>query len=147
MLGGVLHICPPAYLVAALYLQPLSTASGMPRLANRYSPALAMLGDGRLHVFGGLLPDRSTPAREHWSLGISAGATGAACFRKLSTAMCWPLHFCVPSRITPPACLLADGSTDSAWAVEQPLPMYLGGSHGTVVELQPRGAGKRGKWH
>lgn len=44
----------------------------------RYSPALAMLGDGRLHVFGGLLPDRSTPAREHWSLGVKAGEMPAA---------------------------------------------------------------------
>ncbi len=43
-------------------------------LACRYSPSLALLGDGRLHAFGGLLPDRATPAREHWSLAVNAGA-------------------------------------------------------------------------
>lgn len=37
----------------------------------------------------------------------------------------------------------ADGSTDDAWVTEAPLPTHLGGSHATVVELQPRGAGKQ----
>ncbi len=45
----------------------------------RYSPTLAMLGDGRLHAFGGLLPDRATPAREHWSLDVHAGDMAATC--------------------------------------------------------------------
>lgn len=40
---------------------------------HRYSPALALLGDGRLHLFGGLLPDRATPARDHWSLAVNLG--------------------------------------------------------------------------
>ncbi|KAI7843914.1 hypothetical protein COHA_002456 [Chlorella ohadii] len=69
----------------------------------RYSPSLALLGDGRLHAFGGLLPDRATPAREHWSLAVNA-----------------------------------DGNTGGAWITEPPLPAYLGGSHATVVELQPQ---------
>jgi len=38
-----------------------------------------MLGDGRLHAFGGLLPDRATPAREHWSLDVHAGDMAATC--------------------------------------------------------------------
>ncbi|PRW61300.1 kelch repeat-containing protein [Chlorella sorokiniana] len=70
----------------------------------RYSPALALLGDGRLHLFGGLMPDRATPARDHWSLAVNA-----------------------------------DGSTGDAWVAEPLLPAYLGGSHGTVVQLHPRG--------
>ena len=50
----------------------------MARPARRYSPALAVLGDGRLHAFGGLLPDRVTPAREHWSLAVNAGDVAIA---------------------------------------------------------------------
>lgn len=58
---------------------PCTTATT--RFVCRYSPALAMLGDGRLHAFGGLLPDRVTPAREHWSLGIKSGEmTSTAAF-------------------------------------------------------------------
>lgn len=37
--------------------------------------------------------------------------------------------------------LAADGSTGNAWVEEPLLPAYLGGSHATAVELQPRGAG------
>lgn len=94
-------------------------------------------------------------ARPHYTstrtleLGHQHRCNGCSLLLEIEQGNVLATAFCVPSRITPhpPACLLADGSTDSAWAVEQPLPMYLGGSHGTVVELQPRGAGKRGKWH
>lgn len=37
---------------------------------------MALLSDGRLHLFGGLLPDRATPARDHWSLAVNAGVQG-----------------------------------------------------------------------
>lgn len=42
----------------------------------------------------------------------------------------------------PHPALPADGSTGDAWAQEPPLPTYLGGAHGTVVQLQPQGAGE-----
>ncbi|KAL4427811.1 hypothetical protein ABPG75_001900 [Micractinium tetrahymenae] len=36
----------------------------------RYAAVMAHLG-GRLHFFGGLLPDRTTPSRDHWSLSLA----------------------------------------------------------------------------
>ena len=37
--------------------------------AGRYLPFMTLRGS-RLHAFGGLFPDRSTPALDHWSLGL-----------------------------------------------------------------------------
>lgn len=55
--------------VLQIGLRPIDKLS--PR--RRYSPSAVLLDDGRLHVFGGLLPDLATPARDHWSLAIDAG--------------------------------------------------------------------------
>lgn len=47
--------------------------SGLPPLpAARYAPTM-QLWRGRLHVMGGAMPDRSTPASEHWSLAVRKG--------------------------------------------------------------------------
>jgi glycosyltransferase involved in cell wall biosynthesis len=97
--------CSPATTAAFRLDLRTMTMQPIPSLPEpRYSPALALLGDGRLHLFGGLMPDRATPARDHWSLAVNA-----------------------------------DGSTGDAWVAEPLLPAYLGGSHGTVVELHLRG--------
>jgi hypothetical protein len=86
-----------------LHQSKIATIPSLPQ--PRYGAVLALLGDNRLHMFGGLLPDGSTPARERWSLSIDA-----------------------------------DGSIGDAWRQEPPLPAYLGGAHGTVVQLHPQGA-------
>jgi hypothetical protein len=39
----------------------------------RYAGAMHLLA-GRLHYAGGARPDRSTPASDHWSIGVSNGA-------------------------------------------------------------------------
>jgi len=47
--------------------------AGLPDLpAPRYAPTVN-LWNGRLHVAGGSLPDRCTPAREHWSIAVKDG--------------------------------------------------------------------------
>ncbi|HVQ38463.1 MAG TPA: hypothetical protein VMS31_13065, partial [Pyrinomonadaceae bacterium] len=47
--------------------------SSLPPLpAARYAPTM-QLWRRRLHVMGGAMPDRSTPASEHWSLSVHNG--------------------------------------------------------------------------
>lgn len=52
----------------------------------RYAPAM-QLWNGRLHVLGGSMPDRGTPAVDHWSLAVKDG-------RALETS--WRAELSVP---------------------------------------------------
>lgn len=78
--------CSPA--VSTSYRLDLKdmTFHKMPPLPQpRYAPA-TMLFDGRLHVVGGLGPDRSTPQQEHWSLGVNADGNTEGKWREEESA-------------------------------------------------------------
>jgi hypothetical protein len=111
----------------------------------RYSPSAALLGDGRLHVFGGLLPDLATPARDHWSLSVDAGGQlqqfGAClwCVQPAQLRSQWPCQFVQCNRCSASvACLqmaptVPSGPLSSSCPNTWAAPMLPPGccSHGT----------------
>lgn len=65
--------CGPGVATCFVLDTATNTWAGLPDLpAPRYAPT-AKLWNGRLHVTGGSLPDRCTPAREHWSIAVKDG--------------------------------------------------------------------------
>lgn len=49
--------------------------------APRYAGTMQLLGE-RLHFVGGALPDRYTPASDHWSLAVKGGQAIDTCWRE-----------------------------------------------------------------
>ena len=72
--GGQLGArCSPAVATALVFDTHHNSWNSLPSLpAPRYAPTM-QLWRGRLHVMGGAMPDRTTPANEHWSLRVENG--------------------------------------------------------------------------